>query len=75
MELTDDCTCKDLINREGVGNCKGKKPSQYNGTKFACYVKLPSTCTDLSDSITDNGEKLSTEPCYVLAGKIWNINS
>ena len=57
------CRCKDLINRHGVGNCTGAKPSQYNHKHFTCYVVQPSNCTDLTDSHTNPGEKLSAEAC------------
>ena len=57
------CTCKDLINIGGFGNCKGSK-DWNRGNKFTCYVNQPSTCTDLVDSSTNPGEKSSTEPCY-----------
>ena len=52
-----------MKNKNDVGNCKGSKPKQFNGTTVACYVNLPSTCGDLKDSVTNPGEQLSAEPC------------
>ena len=59
-----NCKCKDFINRNNVGNCKGKKPSQFRRKFVACYVTQPSGCTDLKDSATNPGEKLSAEACF-----------
>ena len=56
------CTCKNLKNRHNVGNCEGKRPMQFN-TTTACYVNLPSNCSDLKESMTCPGEMLSTEAC------------
>ena len=56
------CTCKDMKNRNNVGNCEGERPTQFN-TTTACYVNLPSTCSDLKESITNPGEMLSVEAC------------
>ena len=58
------CKCKDLVNRNRVGNCQGRKPSQFNGQHFTCYVHLPSNCSDLKSSTTNPGEKLSAEACF-----------
>ena len=57
------CTCKDLINSDGFGNCKGYRDPNRN-YKFACYVVQPSNCTDLVASLTNPGEMSSTQPCY-----------
>lgn len=57
------CTCKDLVNQHGVGNCEGRKPSQFNGQYFVCYVVQPSNCSDLIDSATNPEEKFSAEAC------------
>ena len=64
--VENSCICKDLINKNGVGNCKGVKPSQFNGDHFACYVIQPSNCTDLKTSGTNPGEKLSAQACLSL---------
>ena len=64
--LENSCICKDLINKNGVGNCIGVKPSQFNGDHFACYVVQPSNCTDLKKSGTNPGEKLSAKACLTL---------
>ena len=64
--VENTCICKDLVNKNGVGNCKGVKPSQFNGDHFACYVIQPSNCTDLKTSGTNPGEKLSAEACLSL---------
>ena len=61
--ITASCTCKDLINVGGYGNCKGSRDFNRDN-KLTCYVNQPSTCTDLVDSFTNPGEKSSTEPCY-----------
>ena len=58
------CKCKDLVNRNRVGNCQGRKPSQFNGQHFTCYVHLPSNCSDLKSSTTNPGEKFSAEACF-----------
>ena len=63
------CQCKDLINQNNVGNCKGKKPSQFRRKFAACYVTQPSGCTDLKNSSTNPGELLSVNACR-LRGKI-----
>ena len=60
-----NCKCKDFINRNNVGNCKGKKPSQFRRKFVACYVTQPSGCTDLKDSATNPGEKLSVNACLL----------
>ena len=57
----ESCSCKDLVNRKGVGNCQGTMTSQHR--KVACYVHLPSSCKDLAKSSTNPGEKLSAEAC------------
>ena len=66
-----NCKCKDLINRNNVGNCKGKKPSQFGKKFVACYVTQPSSCTDLKDSGTNPGEQLSVNAC-LLKGNIFH---
>ena len=42
----------------GYGNCEKK----FMGEAL-CYVNLPSSCSDLEDSTTDPGEKISVEAC------------
>ena len=63
------CKCKDLVNRNRVGNCEGRKPSQFNGQHFTCYVFLPSNCSDLKTSTTNPGEKFSAEACFKKGSK------
>ena len=60
-----------MINRNNVGNCKGKKPSQFGRKFVACYVTQPSGCTDLKDSGTNPGEQLSVNAC-LLKGNIFH---
>ena len=68
------CTCKNLKNRHNVGNCEGKRPMQFN-TTTACYVNLPSNCSDLKESMTCPGEMLSTEACnFNERGEAENFN-
>ena len=63
--LVKSCSCKDLINKDNVGNCKGRKPIQFKQADFACYVVQPSNCSDLKNSTTNPGEKLSVEACHI----------
>ena len=63
--LGESCICKDLINSHGVGNCKGRKPTPFQDAHSACYVVQPSNCNDLINSITNPGEQLSAEACYI----------
>ena len=69
-----NCKCKDFINQNNVGNCKGKKPSQFQRKFFACYVDQPSSCTDLKDSGTNSGEQLSVNAC-LLRGRSFHYTS
>ena len=61
------CTCKDLIDANGAGNCQDTISSTSG--KAGCYVNQPSTCGDLKDSSTNPGEKFSTEACLI-SGKL-----
>ena len=58
---TDDtimtCACKNLVSG-GYGNCRKK----IDGKRL-CYVKLPSSCSDLKESASNTGEKWSLEAC------------
>ena len=57
------CSCKNLVNENGQGNCLKNSPSsQHNGDKF-CYVEMPSECSDLVASGTNPEEFLSEEAC------------
>ena len=71
--LGSNCKCKDLINRNNVGNCKGKKPSQFGRKFVACYVTQPSNCTDLKDSGTNPGEQLSVNACLLRGRVVYHI--
>ena len=62
FNLLGDCTCKDLINYSGYGNCQGTVDINRGGVPI-CYVNQPSTCGDLEDSISNPGEKSSAEAC------------
>ena len=61
-----------MFNKMGVGNCTGKGPEQFNGLRTVCYVNLPSSCTDLVESMTNPGEKLSAEACRMKSSN--NLN-
>ena len=57
------CSCKNLVNENGQGNCLKNSPSsQHNGDKI-CYVEMPSGCSDLVASNTNRGEFYSEEAC------------
>ena len=58
FQFLSDCTCKDLINPSGYGNCA----STGFSSKF-CYVNQPTSCSDALDSLDLPGEKFSSEPC------------
>ena len=58
FQFLSDCTCKDLINPFGYGNCA----STGFSSKF-CYVNQPTSCSDALDSLDLPGEKFSSEPC------------
>ena len=60
--IVKGCTCKDLVNVHGFGNCRDRK-NVHQGNKAICYVNLPSDCNDLVDSIMIPGEKSSAEAC------------
>ena len=63
------CTCKDLINSHGQGNCQGN-PSNVLG-KQICYVNQPSSCTDARASLGSlPGEQFSAQACEFDDGKI-----
>lgn len=68
-----ECTCKDLINVNGVGNCQGTKSPEL-GDRLACYVNQPSSCRDLLDSGTNPGEKYSAEACVQKGNLIYFSN-
>jgi len=55
------CSCTDYVNKHGFGQCK-KKSSRLDN-KVACYVNLPTTCTDKIQSTTDADKWLSHEAC------------
>ena len=55
------CTCKNLVNKDGIGNCEGTKSVAFG--KVACYVNQPSSCSDLKNSGTNPGEKYSAVAC------------
>ena len=71
--LGSNCKCKDLINQNNVGNCQGKKPSQFRRKFVACYVTQPSDCTDLKDSGTNPGEQLSVNACLLRGRIVYHI--
>ena len=57
----DSCTCTDYVNDSGFGNCE--RGSASFGNQAVCYVDLPSSCSDLTESRTNPGQKLSAEAC------------
>merc|ERR1719203_1899534 len=56
-----DCSCSNFINRNGFGRCR-KSDSDFGGRK-SCYVSLPTTCTDLVKSNSNQGKFLSANAC------------
>ena len=54
------CDCKDFVTANGFGNCN--KVSSSLG-KLSCYVKQPSSCSDLRDSETNPGHQFSAKAC------------
>ena len=54
FQFLSDCTCIDLIDPFGFGNC---------GLYGVCYVNQPTSCSDALDSLDLPGEKISSEPC------------
>jgi len=61
------CSCKDLVNKNGWGNCQ----KAYGGD-YLCYVNQPSTCRDAKDSGTNTGEKYSMEACAPIVNCEWS---
>ena len=55
------CTCKDLVNEEGMGNCQGTPSVHFK--RVACYVNQPTSCKDARVSGKKPGEKYSAEAC------------
>ena len=64
LTITVSCTCKNLINGYGEGNClaNSAKFGPESGKKY-CYVHNPSNCTDLLESDVLHGEKISAVAC------------
>ena len=59
-----DCSCKDLISRQGIGNClQPAAGGPYKG-KNICYVKQPTACTDVQISSL-KGEDYSALACVL----------
>ena len=63
------CNCKDFVNDGGFGNCFKRSGHSKHDGNVVCYVEQPSTCSDLIDSRSNPGEKISAEACK-LKGKI-----
>ena len=61
MDQEIGCSCTEYLNQNGVGRCQTN--TWGHGNRYNCYVRLPSNCTDLVNSSTDPGEKLSAEAC------------
>lgn len=57
------CSCKDLVSKDGRGNCKGAKVAKEGKVRVICYVNQPSYCSDLEDSDILPGEKHSAAAC------------
>ena len=56
--LSQGCTCKMFMNGGGWGNCQ-----KSNDGDVMCYVKQPSSCSDVRDSGSNPGEQYSYEAC------------
>ena len=62
--ILDPCTCKNLIDANGFGNCQATQSvSTYYAASVGCYVNQPSGCQDLTASTTHPGEQSSTDAC------------
>ena len=57
--VSDHCTCTSFVNKNGYGNCM----KEFNGKGPLCYVKEPSTCTDLEGSTIADGRNYSWNAC------------
>ena len=58
------CSCKNLVSKDGHGNCKGTRVPKEGQMRVICYVSQPSYCSDLEDSDTLPGEKHSAAACF-----------
>lgn len=58
---TTGCSCSNFMNKNGFGRCR-KEDSDFGGLK-SCYIKLPSTCSDLVQSGSNPQKYLSAEAC------------
>ena len=56
--LSQGCTCKMFMNGGGWGNCQ-----KSNDGHVMCYVKQPSSCSDVRDSGSNPGEQYSYDAC------------
>lgn len=54
-----DCSCIDYVNEDGEGNCL--KP--YEDKPLFCYVKQPSSCPDIIESVEVPNYIQSTQAC------------
>ena len=57
--VSEHCTCTNFVNKNGYGNCM----KEFNGKGPICYVKEPSTCTDLKGSTIADGRNYSWNAC------------
>jgi len=57
----EGCTCKDFVDPSGGGNCRKFSFSFLQGRY--CYVEMPSSCHDLSESLFLPGEMVSSAKC------------
>jgi len=64
-----DCSCSDFVNSNGIGKCQErvKIGDSLDSIAFAgqvaCYVNLPTSCSDAIASETDPGKYISAEAC------------
>lgn len=56
-----DCSCDTLVDENGLGNCE----KDFRGKGAICYVKEPTTCSDIQRTLNgiEKGKKYSWEAC------------
>merc|ERR1711964_908013 len=60
-----DCTCRDLMNENGYGNCE-QPDAAFSGSGVSFYVNEPSDCGDLQRSGTISDTQISAQACRQL---------
>ena len=66
--LSQGCTCKMFMNGGGWGNCQ-----KSNDGDVMCYVKQPSSCSDVRDSGSNPGEQYSYDACLQGGTSTWDV--